>query len=175
MIKLFGASVALLAIAAALSTGPAAAQSDDRMSRSIAAAKTAIDRAAANYGAVPAARAAQEQADSCYGRHLSKARPADLSVTDLMALQACVGELLTRLHDRMLGLKSLQHAARFDYALFSETARVLTTSSEPSLTVISPFVAMLEAAQAASQDASQQTLLAELNQLGDGLQTRLVQ
>lgn len=162
--------VAVLAIT--LGAGAAFAQSADRMSRSIAAAKSELDAAAANYAAVPAVRDAQEGGRECFQLYVHNRPLGDLSPTQLNELRQCIYTQMTALLDRMIAMKSLQRAARFDYAVFSETTRLLTVSETPAAEALSPFVAMLRAAQGAATDESERTLLAELTPFAEDLQAR---
>lgn len=126
-----------------------------------------LDPAARNYAAVPLVRDAGRETDWCYKNHLTESNLGDVSNTKLMRLRQCIANAMAELIDKMIALKSLQHSARFDYALFSETARLLTVASNPGREALDPFVAMLREAEAAAQDESEKILLAEMSAYGE--------
>lgn len=168
----FAFCVALVLGGVAAAPGPAAAQSMDRFSRSLAAAKPALDVAAPNYAAIVAARAAVDESDDCR-RRFPTTTIADFSVNELKQIRFCIAEVITRLLDRMIELKSMQRAASFDYAVFSETARLLTVTDTPSEEAVAPFAAMLRAAQAAASTPSERALTAELTPVGAAIEAAL--
>lgn len=165
----FALVIATLSSGLVLAPGGAWAQSADRMSRSIYTAREALDDAAANYAAVPAARAALNESDRCFTVSKPGQNIGDESLTDLLRVRECVATLLDNLLDRMVALKSLQSAAGFDYALFTETVRLLASTDTPAKQALTPFAAMLRSAQAAAGTEAQATLLSELAPLGDKL------
>lgn len=160
-------AAALAAAPAVAGTGPEASVIDIAPTRSAVAARVGV--AAANFAAVPAVRGAQADADECFKTHLTAGDLGDVSNTRLLRLRGCVAKSMAALIERMSELKSLQHAARFDYALFSETARLLTVSDNPAREALDPFVAMLTEARRAAETEAQQILIDELNTYGQGL------
>ncbi|MEO1329626.1 MAG: hypothetical protein AAFW46_08190 [Pseudomonadota bacterium] len=162
---LFGAIAALFL---ALSASGAAAQSADRLSAGIAANKTSLSATAADYGALSAIGAAEQEATGCYRAAEGRAaNVGDLPPDALRALRECIAGAYANLLAKMERLKSLQRNAVFDYALFAETSRLLADAETPGRAAIAPFQAMLDAASAAAQHESERLVLAEMTALNN--------
>lgn len=125
---------------------------------------------AANLSAAAAADAARGQGEACLARRRSDVGAMPLN--DLLELQRCLGQVVTALMERLIELKALQQAARFDVALFGETARRLVTERRPAREAALAFRDMARSAAAAADRPAERAALAQIKRLGDAMGRR---
>ncbi|MEO1328193.1 MAG: hypothetical protein AAFW46_00865 [Pseudomonadota bacterium] len=124
-----------------------------------------------NIQALEAILAAKERVGDCR-LYAVPGNIGDLTSAQLLERRDCVSAAMRRLLEKMLALTALQESGLFDYAVFSETVRLVADAQTPGRTALAPFVAMLRAAEASSI-AGERVAVAALQDLAAEAETAL--